>query len=76
MATLPRTANTFTPEQREQDAIERRRIVQQILTDGPARLEAELTRLRALGVIDEAGNRVSTELPPDMMPGAERDFGG
>ena len=76
MATLPQTAHTLTKEQREHDRLERRRIVQQILADGPARLEAELARLRALGVIDDAGNRISTELPPDMIPGAERDFGG
>lgn len=76
MATFPQTAQTLTKQQREEDALERRRIVQQILEDGPARLEAELSRLRALGVIDEAGNRISTELPADMMPGAERDFGG
>jgi hypothetical protein len=76
MATLPQTANAFTTQQLEEDTRERRRIVQQILADGPARLEAELARLRSVGVIDEAGNRISTELPPDMMPGADRDFGG
>jgi hypothetical protein len=76
MATLPQTAVHLTRQQIEEDAVERKRIVQQILNDAPVRLAAELSRLRNLGVIDEAGNRIATGLPADMQPGAERDFGG
>jgi hypothetical protein len=76
MATLLQTATPWTRQQLEEDATERKRIVQQVLKDAPARLAAELSRMRKLGVIDEDGNRIATGLPADMLPGAERDFGG
>jgi hypothetical protein len=40
------------------------------------RIAAEFKRLRALGIVDERGELVNRELPPDMQPGAKRDFGG
>ncbi len=40
------------------------------------RLATELDRLRGLGVIDADGNLIPKTIPADMMPGAERDFGG
>lgn len=77
MATLPRPiVSGLTSQQRKEDAIERKRVMQEILADGPARLAAELERLRSLGVIDETGKRLSKETPTDMVPGAKRDFGG
>ena len=77
MATLARPAvSSLTPQQREEDAIERKLIVQKVLAEGPARLAAELERLRSLGVIDKTGERISKKVPSDMIPGAERDFGG
>lgn len=77
MATLARPAvSSLTPQQREEDAIERKLIVQKVLAEGPARLATELERLRSLGVIDKTGKRISKEVPSDMIPGAKRDFGG
>ena len=40
------------------------------------RAKAAFERLKALGIIDEHGDSIGDELPPDMIPGAERDFGG
>jgi predicted ABC-type ATPase len=40
------------------------------------RVKAAFERLKSLGVIDEHGESIGDELPPDMIPGAERDFGG
>lgn len=33
-----------------------------------ARIAAERTRMEGLGIIDANGERVSRELPPDMLP--------
>ena len=40
------------------------------------RAKAAFEHLKALGIIDEHGESIGDELPPDMNPGAERDFGG
>jgi len=40
------------------------------------RIHAAFQRLRALGIVDEKGELLIHELPPDMRPGAKRDFGG
>jgi len=40
------------------------------------RAKAALERLKALGIVDEDGNSIGDELPPDMRSGAKRDFGG
>ncbi len=40
------------------------------------RAKAALERLKSLGIVDEAGNSIGTEIPRDMQPGAGRDFGG
>ncbi len=76
MATLPQAPSSLTPQELQHDAQERRRIVDKILADGPMRLATELDRLRGLGVIDADGNLIPKTIPADMMPGAERDFGG
>lgn len=36
-----------------------------------ARIAAARLRLERLGIIDSAGRPVSTELPPDMLPGSD-----
>jgi hypothetical protein len=39
------------------------------------RAKAAFERLKSLGIIDEHGESVGEELPPDMHSGAKRDFG-
>ena len=47
------------------------------LLEGAAeRIHAAVCELRDLGILDEKGNRVRTDLPEDMKEGADRDFGG
>ena len=33
-------------------------------------------KLQEAGIIDAEGNRIRTDLPPDMREGSDRDFGG
>lgn len=40
------------------------------------RAKAAFERLKLLGIIDEQGESICDELPADMRPGAQRDFGG
>jgi hypothetical protein len=40
------------------------------------RVKTAFKRLRDPGIVNENGELLSQELPPDMRPGAERDFGG
>jgi hypothetical protein len=40
-----------------------------------AQVEEDFERLRQLGVVDEQGNRISTDLPADMND-PSMDFGG
>ena len=39
------------------------------------RVQYELARLRGMGIIDERGELVDTQLPPDMQEGSECDLG-
>ena len=39
------------------------------------RVQYELARLRAMGIIDERGELVDPQLPPDMQEGSECDLG-
>ena len=48
----------------------------QVMTAGMARVRAETDELKARGLMDEDGNLLNTELPPDMKEGSDRDFGG
>lgn len=41
-----------------------------------ARARDAFQRLRNLGIVNENGELVDDELPPDMRPGAGHDFGG
>ena len=46
------------------------------LLDGAAeRVHAAVRELKELGIVDDKGNRVRTDLPEDMK-GADCDFGG
>jgi hypothetical protein len=40
------------------------------------RVKTAFKRLRDLGIVDANGELLTHELPPDMLPGAKRDFGG
>ena len=53
-----------------------RALQKRLLAGAAERIHADIQRAIELGVIDEHGNRLSKEWPPDMQPGAKRDFGG
>lgn len=63
--------NVNLDDEREVDEFD-----QQLFAAGIARVLAQRAELRAKGLIDAEGNLVSSELPPDMCEGSERDFGG
>jgi hypothetical protein len=44
--------------------------------EGAKRIRRDCDRLLAMGIVDKNGNRLKKELPADMLPGADRDFGG
>ncbi len=47
------------------------------LLEGAAeRIHAAVRELKKLGIVDEDGHRIRTDLPEDMKEGADRDFGG
>jgi hypothetical protein len=63
---------TYSPEfLAEQEAIDKR-----VREEGAKRIRQSVERLIALGIVDKDGNRLKKELPADMLPGADRDFGG
>jgi hypothetical protein len=63
---------TYSPEYvAEQEAVMAR-----VLEEGGKRIRASVERLIAMGFYDKDGNRLKKELPADMQPGADRDFGG
>ena len=47
-----------------------------LLDKAAERIHAAVRELKGLGIVDEKGNRVRTDLPEDMKEGADRDFGG
>jgi hypothetical protein len=55
---------------------EHRAVMARVLEEGGKRIRASVERLIALGIVDKDGNRIKKELPADMQPGADRDFGG
>ena len=55
----------------EQEAIDKR-----VREEGARRIRRSCERLEALGIVDKDGKRIKKELPADMLPGADRDFGG
>ena len=50
--------------------------IARVLGGAAERIHADVIELRRRGLIDAEGRRISTELPDDMKPGAQRDFGG
>ncbi|MFN7935712.1 MAG: hypothetical protein U0R19_20455 [Bryobacteraceae bacterium] len=40
------------------------------------RIKAAAQEAHSLGLVDDKGNLLSSELPPDMREGSEHDFGG
>jgi hypothetical protein len=47
-----------------------------LLSAAATRASAAARELNALGIADDRGNRLRTDLPEDMREGADRDFGG
>jgi hypothetical protein len=63
---------TYSPEfLAEQAAIDKR-----VREEGAKRIRRSCERLIAMGIVDKDGNRIKKELPADMRPGMDRDFGG
>jgi hypothetical protein len=63
---------TYSPEYlAEQEAIEKR-----VREEGAKRIRRSVERAIAMGIVDKDGNLLKKELPADMLPGADRDFGG
>jgi hypothetical protein len=58
------------------DPEERSRFYEQERRKGGERAKAALQRLRQLGILDDRGELLRDELPEDMKPSADRDFGG
>ena len=63
------TVNTDDPVEMEEFRAQQERLAGE-------RVKAAFERLKSLGIIDEHGESIHHDLPPDMIPGAERDFGG
>lgn len=63
---------TYSPEY----LAEHEAVMARVLEEGAKRIRRSCERLIALGIVDKDGNRIKKELPADMQPGADRDFGG
>jgi hypothetical protein len=63
------SVNTSDPVEMAEFRVQQERLANE-------RAKAAFERLKLLGIIDEHGESVREELPPDMRPGAKRDFGG
>ena len=63
---------TYSPEY----LAEHRALMDQVLEEGGKRIRRSVDRLIAMGIVDKDGNRLKKELPADMRPGADREFGG
>lgn len=53
-----------------------RALQKRLLAGAAERIHAHVQRAQELGLIDDRGNLLFTDLPEDMQPGAKRDFGG
>jgi hypothetical protein len=51
-------------------------IIARVREEGAKRIRRSCERAIAMGIIDKDGNLLKKDLPPDMLPGADRDFGG
>lgn len=63
--------NVKLDDEREIDAFD-----QQVIDAGMERVRADREKLRAQGLLEDDGKLRLIELPEDMRPGSERDFGG
>jgi hypothetical protein len=63
---------TYSPE----FLAEHEAVMARVREEGAKRIRRSCERLIALGIVDKDGNRLKKELPADMQPGADRDFGG
>ena len=63
---------TYSPE----FLAEHRALMDRVLEEGGKRIRRSVERAISMGIIDKDGNRIKKELPADMQPGADRDFGG
>jgi hypothetical protein len=63
---------TYSPEY----LAEHRALMARVLEEGGKRIRRSVERAIAMGIIDKDGNLLRKELPADMLPGADRDFGG
>jgi hypothetical protein len=63
---------TYSPD----DLAEHEAVMARVREEGGKRIRRSVERLIALGIVDKDGNRLKKELPADMLPGADRDFGG
>jgi hypothetical protein len=55
---------------------ERKRFLAALQEEGGRRAKEAVEKLQALGILDENGKVIPSDLPEDMRPNAERDFGG
>jgi hypothetical protein len=55
---------------------EHRELMERVREEGARRIRRSVERAIAMGIIDKDGNLLKKELPPDMLPDADRDFGG
>lgn len=51
-------------------------LIEQDCVEAGERIRVAVRDLQDRGIIDANGNRIRTDTPPDMMPGADTDFGG
>ncbi len=63
---------TYSPE----FLAEHEAVMARVREEGAKRIKRSVERAIAMGIIDKEGNLLKTELPADMQPGADRDFGG
>ena len=63
---------TYSPE----FLAEHEAVMERVREEGAKRIRQSCERLKALGIVDKDGNRIRKEIPADMQPGADRDFGG
>jgi len=72
---------TETPQRKEstfsdETYARHKRVIERVLAEGERRIHQDCERAMAAGIIDSNGNLLRADLPADMQPGADRDFGG
>jgi hypothetical protein len=54
----------------------REKLLEEVMIEGEKRIHRSFAKAIALGIIDKNGKRIKKELPADMLPGSDCDFGG